>query len=160
MSVLNIWEGIYSTFKDVPSIGKGFKSRKWLERSENTLKNLLESGKGFSFSYSLLPVVVAMVASQIKQIRCLDSGGGFRGHYLGVHESLCFDNELDCTIVEGEKSCDIARQYLSGHNNLHIQDYFLKNKTFNIAYISSVIQYIYDWKIIIKKLIFSKFNKQ
>lgn len=151
MNNFNIWEGVYASFNEVPSCGQGFDSQKWLTRSEQELSERLEVATASGLTDSPLPIVASILGSTQKTISCLDFGGGLGHHYLTLKESIMPNIDLNYTVIEGTKSCEIAEKYFTSYNDIKFIDTLPSfNLSFDIVHSSSSMQYIDDWKDLLK----------
>lgn len=151
MNSFNVWDGIYQSFDEVFVEASAFDSDRWLNASEEKLIQKLKAKKQSGLTDSPLPIVVSMLATSKKRITCLDFGGGVGLHYLNVKECVLCDIDLSYTIVDGKKSCEVAKKHLSIFNDVEFTDILPSNKIFDIVHVSSAMQYIDDWKALLRE---------
>lgn len=154
----NIWEGVYSSFNEVPSSGEGFESSRWIDSNYKKTKEILDNltsadfvNEVSKFNISPLSVVISLMKDLKRKIKVLDFGGGMGTTYLQVKEAL-ITNDIDFTIVEGIKNCEKANALFSEDDNINFYDKLPLNEEFDIIHISSSLQYIEDWKGLLSEL--------
>jgi putative methyltransferase (TIGR04325 family) len=145
-----IWENIYSSFAQIENIGDGFNSKQWIQSLEEKLLAALNNQNYKNMQNGLIEIVIAMQNKQ--NISCLDFGGGAGLAYLSLVNSICEPKNIFYTVVDSAKSCEIANKYLHQYKNLIFSDTLPNEKSYDIVYSSSAIQYIDDWQGVLKKL--------
>ncbi len=156
----NIWEGIYKNFSECPKDGDGFSTSRWVEQQVERINKLKaeiaaspESAVGYQTS--LLPVVAAATAKSLKKdkLRILDFGGGLGNTYLLMVCGCVRNIEFEFFVVEAKEVCEKGREFFKNDKNIHFYDRLPKDiENFDIVHLCSSIQYIEDWKGLIKEL--------
>jgi putative methyltransferase (TIGR04325 family) len=152
-----IWEGIYKAFTDVPQIGKGFSGEHWVRNSQKKADDLRRKANGeimppaTGFRESILPVIAAMLHSEMGRVRILDFGGGMGFTYYAVSRSLPDKEGVEFHIVEVEEVCRAGQDFYAGEPGIlfHPQ---LPDGPFDIVSMGSSLHYIEDWRGILKSL--------
>lgn len=146
-----IWENIYTSFEEIKNRNDGFNSKQWIQSCEQKLLSALENKAYKNMQNGLIEVVIAMQNKQ--NINCLDFGGGVGLAYLSLINSIVNTKNIFYTVVDNAKSCEIANKYLHQYKNLTFSDTLPNEKSYDIVYSSSAMQYIDDWQSVIKKLV-------
>ena len=147
-----IWEGVYSSFSEIPKIGKGYSSKVWLEKSFDRIKKT----KMVNYRESLLPFLVAIVWSikRTKKIRVLDYGGNLGRGYVLTSQALVNNSKyLDYHIIELKKLCQLGRKIYQKKENVFFHEILpAKFGRIDVVYFCSSLQYIENWKGLLEKL--------
>jgi len=146
-----IWENIYNSFEEIKDRGDGFDSVQWIKNSEEKLLAALNNQNYKNMQNGLIEIVIAM--QNKPDISCLDFGGGVGLAYLSLLNSVCDSKNVFYTVVDSAKSCEIANKYLNQYKNLTFSDTLPNEKSYDIVYSSSAMQYIEDWQSVLKKLV-------
>ena len=87
----HIWEGVYSSFNEIPKAGSGFTGTAWIKNSLkkiSKLRYIAQEKKSIpsmpEYHESLLPVVACMVHNDRGRVKILDFGGGIGFIYFHV----------------------------------------------------------------------------
>ena len=143
----NIWEGVYSSFTEAApySLGRGFEGDVYNQRAfDAAMECVTALKKGMPIPAfhkqrsNILPPVTTMMLQQRESLKVLDFGGGLGIGYMTLEESipLC-EQKIKYSIVEFPEICEQGRN--SGE--------------FDLIHSASALQYIEDWKGLIKKFI-------
>ena len=157
----NIWEGVYTSFHDASALacGKGFGGDIYRQRSLKAAKECLQAlqeNKSIPSFHkqrsNILPSVVAMILSQIGgNLSILDFGGGLGIGYMTLIESLATNKEnLSYTIMEVPEVCAIGQE-LFPEEEVQYTDGFPANDSFSLIHSASALQYVENWKDILKR---------
>jgi putative methyltransferase (TIGR04325 family) len=155
----HIWEGVYPDFKSAmaDAEGLGFSGDVYRTRSLKAVKECLAALKSnqpipaFHKQRSTqLPIAVAMLLADKKQIKILDFGGGLGIGYLTLVESIPNDlTSISYTIVEVPEVCRIAREL---HAGAVVYTSDLPNEPhFDLIHAASSFQYIEHWQELVEK---------
>lgn len=157
----NIWEGIYSNFEECPKSGEGFQGKTWTSRSRARINKLLNGAKEKKtipsvvvYCASLLPFLVALVSERSKKggVGILDFGGGLGFTYIPVIYG-CLKQSIDYHIVESKNICQVGRCIFKDDRRIHFHPSLPKKRQrIDIVHLGSSLQYIDDWKALIKNL--------
>lgn len=154
-----IWEGIYSNFDEVPSCNDGFESNRWIDTNYQKTKSIIENynseefvNENAKYNSSILSVVIALTLALQAKIKVLDFGGGMGITYIQTKAALPDESPLEFTVVEGEKNCIKARRLFGDDIGIKFCNTLPENESFDIIHISSSLQYIEDWKGLVKTL--------
>ncbi|OGR84375.1 MAG: hypothetical protein A3J74_02510 [Elusimicrobia bacterium RIFCSPHIGHO2_02_FULL_57_9] len=145
---MNIWEGVYASFKEVPASGPGFNGERWTSASFSKLPQLETP----SYNSSLLAVVAALAGNGSKPVKILDFGGGAGLTYAAMLRSMPKPPKLDCHIVENPGVCAQGEKAFSGDKRLRFHRELPKLKGADIIHAQSSLQYIQDWRGLLSKL--------
>jgi putative methyltransferase (TIGR04325 family) len=133
----------------------------WLKKSLEKVSEFRELAKAkqtiplvTSFHEGLLPFIVAMIHSEKGKVKLLEFGGGIGFSYYQVMGGLPEHKEVEFHVVELDEVCQSGSDFFHGepgiafHNSLAdcVTDYF------DIVHVGSSLQYIEDWKGILKTL--------
>lgn len=156
---LNVWDGVFDSFAAAPAQGPGFDGPQWAERSAAAARDAMTAqaaGEPLDFSLrqrnAILAPAVAVLLSQLARLRVLDFGGG---PGLG-HATLCAAvadaaERVDYVVVERPSICAAARS-LGERRGLSLRNDIPEGEAFDIVHAASVIQYIDDWRDVIRRL--------
>lgn len=155
-----IWDGIYTNFAEAPQADDVFESAPWLDKQANRIADMRNDSTIISktSSYALTPVL-AMMAEHHSPVRVLDFGGSLGTEYLAAQRSIPVKDSVDFTIVENEAICSRGSELFSGDAVVRfLSDMPSTNKTFDLVHAGSSIQYVDDWRGLLKH--FAAFSPQ
>jgi putative methyltransferase (TIGR04325 family) len=155
----NIWEGVYSDFKEVPVSGTGFNGDKWATNSLKKISELLEAAKKqgtilsvVAYRASLLPLLAALVREEAGMVSILDFGGSLGFTYVPVALALVEKSCLDYHIVDVERICESGTRLFENDDRVHFHTLLPSIPEVDIVHMGSSLQYIRDWKELVNKL--------
>jgi putative methyltransferase (TIGR04325 family) len=168
-----IWEGVYKNFEEanIYSVGNGFSGEKW---SENSTKVIIESLEMMRLKKTIphfhkqrtiiLVPIVCMLLDNLKTFKILDFGGGFGIGFLALKESLIMKNQLyEYYVVELPEVCEKAKsvfkKYLPedlSNKRILFEHSIPERRKYDLVYSASAIQYISNWKSVLKDLVKSR----
>jgi putative methyltransferase (TIGR04325 family) len=159
-SNFKVWEGIYASFADAPESGPGHHGSIWRERSLQAAREALEKlAAAESLDYSLrqrnavLPGLVATTLYEQAKVRILDFGGGLGTGFLVLEDAVPgMTDRVDYLVVEVESICSAGAELFAGRKGPDFQSELPANAPFDIVHAASVMQYIEDWRGVIKLL--------
>ncbi|ADG94205.1 hypothetical protein Arnit_2556 [Arcobacter nitrofigilis DSM 7299] len=157
----NVWEGIYNDFDDAPSIGSGFESETWVQKSVLKIKDVLKQAKrteNYVFENIPLYTIASIVYSEKKSLKVLDFGGGMGNTYVPLVHTLPQSTGLDFWVVEGHENVCAAKKIFEKDAHINFSTTLPETNDVDIVHISSSLQYIDDWESLISLL--SKYNAQ
>lgn len=164
----NIWEGIYAGFAQCPRVGPGFESDRWVRQETDRINELLEAvenNKAISSVVSnrtnLLPFLAVMVSENSKEnrISILDFGGGLGSTYISVMAACADEQVVDYRVVDSKNICQAGKKCFKDNAHLHFYDHLTDEiQKVDIICLSSSIQYVEDWKGLLKGL--TKYDPQ
>ena len=150
-----IWEGNYSDFQSAvaDAKGAGFNGEIYRTRSLQAATECLAALKSdrpipaFHKQRSThLPLTVAMMLGNKKQLNILDFGGGLGIGYMTLVESIPADlNKIKYTIVEVPEVCQIGMELHSSGEITYKTDLPTDAK-FDLIHAASSLQYIEHWQ--------------
>ena len=159
--LVEIWQGIFEQFSDVPTVGDAFSGKHWAERSKQSLANC----RGYSqssmmapapldFSESLLATVVALLQAELHapQLTILDFGGGLGITYSKVIASLAKKDSIDFHVVERENICRLGQEVFREDSQISFHQCMPTLESADLVHVGSALQYVEDWKSVITKL--------
>ncbi|RDX35482.1 methyltransferase, TIGR04325 family [Arcobacter sp. HD9-500m-PIT-SAG03] len=155
----NVWEGVYESFSKSPSCGKGYDSNKWIESSYKKMKESLSklnknefTNSSIAFNSSPLFIISSLLYAKKKKLKILDFGGGMGISFVELISVLPESKNLSFTIIDNKKTCEKANNLFKKDSRIEFKDELLPRDKYDIVHISSSLQYIKDWKILIKLL--------
>ena len=156
----NIWEGVYSDFKEVPVSGEGFNADEWVTNSRKKISKLLEAAKKqgtipsvVAYRASLLPLLAALVCEESGRVSILDFGGGLGFTYVPVAHALVEKSCLDYHIVEVERICELGSQLFKDDDTVHFHVSLPGHIQVDIVHMGSALHYIEHWAEVINELV-------
>lgn len=149
-----IWEGVYPSFREVPSGGAGFSSRSWSEKSVARLRELRAPEAAavplaVPYSSTLLHAVAALALAENPRLAVLDFGGGLGLTYASLLKAAGDPQGLSYHIVENAEVCAEARKEFAGDARVAFHDSLPKLAGVDIVHAQSSLQYVEDWKAMI-----------
>ena len=156
-----IWEGVYSSFSEVPVTGPGFDGEAWVNNSLNKIRTLREDAEKntplpppSNYREGLLPLLAALVYSEQKELRILDFGGGIGFTYYQTLYALPRTRGLEYHIVEQETVCQAGREFFIQEADrlfFHVALEEVRG-TFDIVHIGSALHYVKEWRTLLANL--------
>ena len=156
----HIWEGIYPDFQSAvaDAKGAGFSGDVYLTRSLQaateclTALNSEQPIPAFHKQRSThLPVAVAMILGNKKQVNILDFGGGLGIGYMTLAESISADlDKIEYTIVDVPEVCQSGLHLHAGRNLMFTAELPTSTK-YDLIHAASSIQYIEHWQDLLAK---------
>jgi putative methyltransferase (TIGR04325 family) len=157
----NLWEGIYASYGDVPASGKQFDGEVWIRKTREYTERVLAASKEqgtiptqVTGEHILLPLVAALACKDSNDgISILDFGGGMGIGYVHLMTSLVKCWSITYHVVESAAICEAGAQLFENDKNIKFLTEippFLPN--LDIVYISSALQYVADYKSLLRKL--------
>jgi len=154
-----IWEGIYKDFDELESEGRGFESSTWIEHSFEKAKKMRElsrdsreSMEDISFNGSPLYVLASIMYAQNNRLSVLDFGGGMGFGYIVMEAVIPESDNLDFDIVEGANNCKGGKKLFFDDKRVNFFEQLPEDKRYDILHIGSSLQYIHQWKDLLKAL--------
>lgn len=152
-----IWEGVYPSFREVPSGGSGFSSPTWSEKSLQHLRELRAPEaaavpQAVAYSSTLLHAVAALTLAEKSRLKILDFGGGLGLTYASLLKAAGSPEELEFHIVENPEVCAAGRREFTGDSRVSFHETLPELKGCDIVHAQSSLQYIEDWKGLIGRL--------
>jgi putative methyltransferase (TIGR04325 family) len=156
-----IWEGVYKTFKDVPSLGAGFSGERWIQNSLEKInavrKDAQRKGTVSSvtqYRASLLPLVAAIVLHDFENVRILDFGGGIGFAYYQVLHGLPSSKNFELHIIEIDELCEVGKQYFKDEQKIFFHSSLPREEglTFDIVHMGSSLHYCEEWEEVLSRL--------
>jgi len=161
LSDFYIWEGVYRSFSEAPSVGPGFSGPEHRRRAVESAREAIDAVKRgvpmrrfLTQRTTVLPAVVASTLTGLAKISVLDFGGGLGIGYLTLLETIPGVVErLEYHIVDLPVVCDAGRELFASAKGLAFHDELPDPaKKFDVVYSSSAIQYVEDWQAILRAL--------
>jgi putative methyltransferase (TIGR04325 family) len=153
-----IWEGIFQDFKSAQDFadGFGFAGETYNSRAYDVAKECILALKNkmpIPFFHKqrsvVLPPVATMLLKETPEIEILDFGGGLGIGYMTLKESILYANKkIKYTILELPEICKQGRELHK--NEINFVENFSNLQKFDLVHSSSAIQYIEDWKNLVK----------
>lgn len=151
------YKGPYSSWKSAKNDSIGYNNSdtlKYIYKVAKTAKKngLLEKDGFIKKNFEIDPDLKKLIKKiNYKKINILDFGGGYGTLFFQYKNFL---NRYSWYIVEQKKVCDFAKTFLNKEKKLfyHSKLSNLSKKDFEIIILSSSIQYIKNYKSIIRKL--------
>jgi putative methyltransferase (TIGR04325 family) len=162
-----IWENVYFDFvtANKHKEGLGFSGKKYLERSllaATESMKALKTKKEIPFFHKqrnidLIIIVSMMLSRRTKKLRILDFGGGFGIAYMNLIENIPnVVNHIEYTVVDNFEVCKQAKILFDRESSITFLESLPKKDVFDLVYSSSCVQYIENWKEVLREL--STFN--
>ena len=160
-----IWEGVYQDIRDVEAVGAGFNSDTWVRKSKKQVEEFL-SGTDKQNPIPSIPIRPASIGLAASLSRCdkngphniIDFGGGLGFSFLSFMQSCQKAQEYEYHIIESEAVCRAGEELFADYRNIHFYDDIqgVPFKRAEIVYMNSVLQYIEDWRSLLKHLFMFK----
>lgn len=152
-----IWEGTYRSFREVPSGGAGFSSRDWSQKSLARLRELRAPEtaavpQAVAYSSTLLHAVAALALAEKPSLKVLDFGGGLGLTYASLLKAAGDPRGLEYHVVENAEVCAEGRREFAGDARVRFHEALPELKGVDVVHAQSSLQYIEDWKGMIKTL--------
>lgn len=155
-----IWEGVYESFQEVPSMGPGFNGRTWVENSLSKIRTLHQAANEkktipavTKYSNSLLPLVTCMVHDESRSASVLDFGGALGFTYYQVLKSLPNPSGFKYHIIEAEEICKVGRDFFKDDASIFFHSEFPKDMgIIDILHIGSSLHYVEKWAETLRRL--------
>ena len=144
---MNIWEGIYKSFKDVPQKGNPFNSKRWVS-SVTKKTNLVRSKIDRPSNQSVLPLIVSLIPKN--QISIFDFGGGMGADFINCLNAT--DKKLNYEILENEKITEVGKESIEKINFIN-SPAEISSGHFDIFHCNSSIQYVQNPSSVISSVI-------
>jgi putative methyltransferase (TIGR04325 family) len=150
-----IWEGVYSSFSEVPVTGPGFDGDAWVNNSLKKISALREQAQKnaplpplSNYRQALLPLLAAIIYQQNGSVRILDFGGGIGFTYYQTLYALPQTRGLGYHIIEREAVCQAGREFfgMTAYNLFFHSSLAELGGKFDILHFGSSLHYIEDWE--------------
>ncbi len=160
-SLFSVWEGVYDSFEKAGGDTNAFDSTQWIDKQIQRVEQLLseiENETLASKDYPM-PLMAAMLCPFKEKLSVLDFGGGMGLQYLELISSIPnAENKIIYHVVDGKASIKNRPESLNKFKNLHFHEDLDSLKSIvDILHIGSTLQYIDDWRGLLKVLV-DKFN--
>ena len=161
MSNFHIWEGVYRTFAEAPTVGPGFSGPEHRRRALESAKEAIDSVKRgvtirrfLTQRTTMLPPLVANALNASPLVSVLDFGGGLGIGYLTLLEYIPeVAQRLDYHIVDLPAVCDAGRELFGSTKGISFHDSLPDASTrFDVVLAASAIQYVDDWHAVLRAL--------
>ena len=156
----HIWEGIYPDFQSAvaDATGPGFSGEVYRTRSLQSAKECLSALNTeqpipvFHKQRSThLPLTVAMILRNKKQVNILDFGGGLGIGYMTLAESIPADlDRIRYTIVDVPEVCQSGLHLHAGRGIRYASKLPISAK-YDLIHAASSVQYIEHWQDLLTK---------
>lgn len=159
-SDFHIWSGVFKEFDDVPSSGRGFQDRRWIERSRSQLTDLLERIERSStvppepwYPFSELPILTALIKGRRAETKILDFGGGVGVTYVRLRACMEEMGNISYHIVDPSSVREAGAEELMDDPRVHFHEGLPEEpETFDVIHLESSLQYVDDWRGLLEKL--------
>lgn len=141
---MNIFSGVYKSFKDAPSSGSGFSGDGWIESSKEKLNKIISENEEHLIYQNLLPFLATIAVSK-KKLKILDFGGGIGTTYLAVSKNLP-KTSFGYHIVDIGRVCEEGRKIFKKDKRVFFHRKMPNIGGVDIVYIGSSLQYVDEWK--------------
>eukprot|EP00210_Caulerpa_lentillifera_P009586 g9143.t1 len=159
----SVWEGVFDTFEDAGGDLDAFDSDIWIQKQQKKILSLHEgienlndpSDASISRDYPL-PLVVAMILTQQERTSILDFGGGMGEQYLELLAKIPDTREkIDYVVIDGSKTIQSVPSVVKklAHISFYDQITDVPETIFDIVHMGSTLQYIDDWRGLLKTLV-------
>ena len=103
-------------------------------------------------SHVITSLVVNMLSSE-KTCRVLDFAGGTGAIYYTIRPFLLNKKNVSWHVIDREPLIKIAEKFKNKNDNLFFFTELPKNKIYDLVFINTSLQYIYEYETLIKRLI-------
>ncbi len=123
----------------------------YLSAKKAKKKGLIEKDGFLKKNFEINSILTKIINKHKKNLNILDFGGGFGTLYFQYKK---LNQNFNWFIIEQKKVCNLASSFLNNEKKLsyHSDFQFLKNKKIDIVILSSSIQYVKDYRSILKKI--------
>jgi putative methyltransferase (TIGR04325 family) len=165
---VKIWEGIYSSFSEIPSesnLKNSFyteneKPETWcniLTQDAQILKNKTEKykiiPKDVHGEHTLLPLLISLIFNKNEKINILDFGGGLGNEYLMLNKSVVNIPKIEYTIFEIEAVCKAGISFYKNDKSIKfISELPNEFPGLDILFIKTSLQYFENYTSILNQL--------
>jgi putative methyltransferase (TIGR04325 family) len=159
-----IWEGVYNDYRDVPANGAGFGSEEWISNTRERTRRALElfgsppSGIPYDIPsyHSLFSLTVALLTQYQERVRVLDFGGGMGLALANLLRSLGETGpkpQVEYLVIDNERSCQDGILLFDQVRFVQFSATLPQDPgPIDIILLSSVLQFVEDYKNILKEL--------
>ncbi len=159
-SDFNVWDGIYGSFAEAPSVGPGFDGSVWRDRSLQAAREALEQAQtGQPLDYALrqrnalLPTLAATILVEQPRVSILDFGGGLGTGFVVLASTLRqAAGRIDYSVVEVDSICRTGREIFAGGRGPAFHSTIPAETALDIVHAASVMQYIENWQSLVARL--------
>ena len=156
----HIWQGIYSTYGDVPASGSGYDSERLVRDAVAHAEKLLSASRQHgsiptevTAEHSLLPLLVSVLCRASGRATVLDFGGGMAFAYLHLVNSVLGCDVVDYHIVERNAVCIAGTRLFRDDPHVHFYSSLPDElRGADIVHVSSALQYVEDYPGLLRKL--------
>jgi len=156
----HIWEGVYQSFKEVPTKGEGFQSETWKANALERISELINRASSPAtvppvvvYKASLLPFLSALVYAKNGAVRILDFGGGVGFTYVPVIAAMPDASRVEYNVVDTPNICEIGEQVFSEDCRIHFSASLPEElEKVDIVHLGSSLQYIEGWRALLERL--------
>ena len=154
---MNIWEGVYNNFKEVPVSGKGFDDERWINSLLKKIPDCLsvkkeEAAEILSTDGTLLPFLATVLNAALNRINVLDLGGGLGIDYLKTIRTMTAKKKINYYIIEKERVCKMGEKIFKNDRRIKFYTFFPRNLEVDIVHINSSLQYLENWEDYLYKM--------
>ncbi len=155
-----LWKGVFKDFQEANGDKNVFNENIWITKQQvkvlDFLKNMQEPSKENIVVTPKYPldVMAALILSEKNEVSILDFGGGMGLQYLDLINKIPKYNNIFYSIIEEKNVVKSVPEELQYFFNLSFYDDFsVVSKNFDILFMGGVLQYIEDWKNLLKILV-------
>jgi putative methyltransferase (TIGR04325 family) len=152
---VNVWEGIYDRFSDVPIKSDDLTNKQWTDGLRKKVGQELKNGSSFlAYNASLLAPTVAVLKSELRasKLRVIDFGGGLGATYVQMVDSLVDAEYLEYHVIELENISDFGAQEFINDHKITFHSAPPELNDVDIIHVGSTLQYLDDWRGAIESL--------
>jgi putative methyltransferase (TIGR04325 family) len=149
---LELWEGVYTSYDQVPVHGAAYESDAWLLpriESSAALKRQLDAGLGptlpIESRYLLLPALASALLSRRSRLSVLDFGGAVGIGYLKLRATFTQLDACEYYVVDNAPTCEAGERLFAGVPRLHFTSTLDGVPAADIVFMSGVLQYLSDF---------------
>jgi putative methyltransferase (TIGR04325 family) len=155
------WDGIYSSFRDVSSVGAGFNSDDYAIPTLNDTRRAMQIASNYRCvptelveEDAILPLVASLVRRNTEKVlRILDFGGGAGISFVHLKSGLVGAMELDYHVVELEWACRVGPQLFENDHRIHFHRSLPEmTEPLDIVFMKGVLMSIEDYAGLLKRL--------
>lgn len=154
----NVWEGVFSSFAEVPVEGDVFEQEIWKSKVLDRANNLTEQAKAngaipaaaMTHDY-VLPQIISTLETKDEGICVLDFGGGLGTSYIPLASTLPASRIKEFLVVENEELCKLGTEYFAADDAIKFTSSIPPQKNFDVVHVGSSLHYVEDWKGMLKQ---------
>ena len=152
-----IWDGVYTNFGEVPTMGQGFESDAWLGDMEQYTRTAVEALRGdrarVAPNVPQYHALLSMLVASSRPARVLDFGGGMGVGFANVRRSIAAEMPLEYLIVDNRESCERGRRLLRDFPSVRFMSELPRDvESVDVMVLSGVLQFVEEYENLLNDL--------